>query len=110
MGILPCIGQWVDNIIRNRNKLAMSGGGSSNGGKKNRVEYWWPGERAVNTRDYLLTASYRRLHGERVPLEQVMTTLQSTLREDKVPRDRYPSKEQVNNWFQRHRYKAWSVI
>ena len=89
----------------------MPGGGSSSDGmKKQRVEYWWPGEKAINTRDYLLTASHRRLHGERVPLEQVMITLQTTLREDKVPREQHPSKEQVNNWFQRHRYKYWSVV
>lgn len=88
----------------------MTSGSSSSGDKrKQRVEYWWPGEKAMNTRDCLLTASHRRLHGQKVPLNEVMTTLKTTFREDKVPREQYPSKEQVNNWFQRHRYKARSV-
>lgn len=78
---------------------------SQDAGKK-REEYWWPGERAVNTRDYLLGTMNRKLRGDRIIMKDVMATLKNTLAADGVGQDCYPSQGQVKNWFKRHEYKA----
>jgi hypothetical protein len=71
-----------------------------------RVPYWWPGEEATNTRDFLLFKGQRYNSGETLVMKEVMSTLENTLAMDGVPEEMRPSTEQVRNWFIRHRYKA----
>jgi len=71
-----------------------------------RVPYWWPGEEAINTRDFLLFKGQRYSGGETLVMKEVMSTLENTLATDGVPEEMHPSTEQVRNWFRRHRYKA----
>jgi len=70
------------------------------------VDYWWPGENAPNTTDYLLAKHARYMGGEKLVMEDIMTTLKNTLDMDQVPLDMRPRPEQVKNWFARHKYKA----
>jgi hypothetical protein len=52
---------------------------NSQQGHQGKVAYWWPGEIATNTRDYLLSKAERYNRGEKLVMAEVMRTLENTL-------------------------------
>jgi hypothetical protein len=50
----------------------------------NRVDYWWPGAGAINTRNYLLFEGQRYNSGETLVMKEITSTLENTLATDGV--------------------------